>query len=123
MINAILIDDEKNALITLKNDLRTYCPEVDVQGEFIKAADALEFMKGKVPDVIFLDIDMPLMNGFDFVRCDRDWRNAGAFLLKQRADAGITLTPAAIQRLGEFLQRQIGQSHRHLNLPSQLARE
>jgi two-component system LytT family response regulator len=68
MIDAILIDDEKSALITLRNDLRAYCPEVNIQGEFTKAADALEQMKVKAPDVIFLDIDMPVMNGFDFVR-------------------------------------------------------
>jgi two-component system, LytTR family, response regulator len=68
MIDAILIDDEKSALITLRNDLRAYCPGVNIQGEFTKAADALDHMKAKVPDVIFLDIDMPVMNGFDFVR-------------------------------------------------------
>jgi two-component system LytT family response regulator len=68
MIDAILIDDEKSALITLRNDLRAYCPGVNIQGEFTKAADALEHMKRKAPDVIFLDIDMPVMNGFDFVR-------------------------------------------------------
>jgi two-component system, LytTR family, response regulator len=68
MIDAILIDDEKSALIALRNDLRAYCPAVNIQGEFTKAADALEHMIVKVPDVIFLDIDMPLMNGFDFVR-------------------------------------------------------
>jgi two-component system LytT family response regulator len=68
MIDAILIDDEKSALITLRNDLRAYCPGVKVQGEFTRAADALEYMVAKMPDVIFLDIDMPLMNGFDFVR-------------------------------------------------------
>ena len=68
MIDAILIDDENGALITLRNDLRAYCPGVNIQGEFTKAADALEQMKVKAPDVIFLDIDMPLMNGFDFVR-------------------------------------------------------
>jgi two-component system, LytTR family, response regulator len=68
MIDAILIDDEKSALITLRNDLRAYCPGVNIQGEFTKAADALEHMNGKVPDAIFLDIDMPVMNGFDFVR-------------------------------------------------------
>lgn len=68
MINAILVDDEKSALITLRNDLRAYCPEVSIQGEFTKAADALEHLTVKAPHVIFLDIDMPVINGFDFVR-------------------------------------------------------
>ncbi|HEX3934313.1 MAG TPA: LytTR family DNA-binding domain-containing protein [Puia sp.] len=68
MIDAILVDDEKSALITLRNDLRAYCPMVNIRAEFTKAADALDHMKEKAPDVIFLDIDMPVMNGFDFVR-------------------------------------------------------
>jgi two-component system LytT family response regulator len=68
MIDAILIDDEKSALITLRNDLRTYCPDVNILEEFTRAADGLEYMKVNMPDVIFLDIDMPLINGFDFVR-------------------------------------------------------
>jgi two-component system LytT family response regulator len=68
MIEAIIIDDEKGALITLSNDLQTYCPEVRVQATFTKAADALAHLKHTVPDIIFLDIDMPVMNGFDLVK-------------------------------------------------------
>ncbi len=59
---------KKALLITLRNDLRAYCPGVNIEGEFTKAAEALEHMKLKAPDVIFLDIDMPVMNGFDFVQ-------------------------------------------------------
>jgi two-component system LytT family response regulator len=68
MINAIIIDDEKNALITLRNDLQTYCTGLSIQAEFTKAADAVEYMQTHTPDVIFLDIDMPVMNGFDFIK-------------------------------------------------------
>lgn len=67
MIDAIIIDDEKSAIITLKNDLQTYCPDVNLQAVFTKAVDALGHLKSNSPHVIFLDIDMPVMNGFDFV--------------------------------------------------------
>lgn len=68
MINAIIIDDEKSAIIALRNDLAAYCPEVRIQGEFTRVADALVHIRELPPALIFLDIDMPVMNGFDFVK-------------------------------------------------------
>jgi two-component system, LytTR family, response regulator len=68
MIEAIIIDDEKKATIALKSDLETWCPDVRVQAVFTKASDALDFLQSHAPQVIFLDIDMPVMNGFDFVK-------------------------------------------------------
>ncbi|NNU33888.1 hypothetical protein HK413_06550 [Mucilaginibacter sp. S1162] len=53
MINAIIIDDENSAIITLKNDLLTYCPEVNVTQCFTRATDALEYVKTNKPDMIF----------------------------------------------------------------------
>ncbi len=68
MINAIIIDDEKSAIIALRNDLTAYCPAVRIAGEFTRVADALEHIRQHPPGLIFLDIDMPVMNGFDFVK-------------------------------------------------------
>lgn len=68
MINTIIVDDEKSAIIALRNDLAAYCPVVRIQGEFTRAADALEHIRQHPPGLIFLDIDMPVMNGFDFVK-------------------------------------------------------
>jgi two-component system LytT family response regulator len=68
MINAIIIDDEKHAIIALRNDLAAYCPQVGIQGTFTRAADALEHIREDPPDLIFLDIDMPVMSGFDFAK-------------------------------------------------------
>lgn len=68
MIDAIIIDDEKKAITALKNDLETWCPDVNVQAVFTKASDALTFLQSHTTQVIFLDIDMPVMNGFDFVK-------------------------------------------------------
>ena len=68
MIEAVIIDDENNAIIALKNDLQTYCAEVHVAACFTGGGEALKYVKSSPPDVIFLDIDMPAMNGFDFIR-------------------------------------------------------
>lgn len=68
MITAIIIDDERNAITTLMNDLAAFCPQVQVKQAFIRAEEALIFLRQHPVDVIFLDIDMPLMNGFDFVQ-------------------------------------------------------
>jgi two-component system, LytTR family, response regulator len=67
-INTIIVDDEKSAIIALRNDLTAYCPSVRIAGEFTRAADALEHIRQHPPGLIFLDIDMPVMNGFDFVK-------------------------------------------------------
>ncbi len=68
MIDAIIIDDEKKAITALKNDLETWCPDVQVLAAFTRAADALAFLESHSAQIIFLDIDMPVMNGFDFVK-------------------------------------------------------
>jgi two-component system, LytTR family, response regulator len=68
MMDAIIVDDEKKAITALKNDLETWCPDVRVLAAFTKASDALAFVQSHVPKIIFLDIDMPVMNGFDFVK-------------------------------------------------------
>jgi two-component system LytT family response regulator len=67
MIDAIIIDDEKNAVITLDNDIKMYCPEVNVAMRFTKPAEALAYLGTHATDIIFLDINMPVMNGFDFI--------------------------------------------------------
>ena len=58
-----------------------------------------------------------LQDGLDLLRRHGNRRNARPFLLQQRTHPGITRAPAAIQRLGQFHQRHVGQAHRHLHLP------
>ena len=67
MIKAILVDDEMHGLRTLSIHLADYCPQVEVLAKCSSAKSALEEIKEKKPDLVFLDIEMPVMNGFELL--------------------------------------------------------
>lgn len=67
MIRCILIDDEKNALEMMEWLLKTYCPGVEIVAMCNSAEQGIEAIHAHKPDVIFLDIEMPRMNGFDML--------------------------------------------------------
>lgn len=67
MIRCILVDDETNALEMMEWLLRTYCPEVEIAAMFSSAEEGIEAVRRLKPDVVFLDIEMPRMNGFDML--------------------------------------------------------
>jgi len=63
-LRAILIDDEESNLSSLKEKLHKHCPQVDIIGSFDNARAGKEAIETLYPDLIFLDIEMPVMNGF-----------------------------------------------------------
>ncbi|TMI84865.1 MAG: response regulator transcription factor [Bacteroidetes bacterium] len=67
MIRAILIDDEVHCLDTLSMLLSDYCPDVQVVERCMSAKQALVAIQRHQPALIFLDIEMPIMNGFDLL--------------------------------------------------------
>jgi len=67
MIRCILIDDERNALEMMEWLIKTYCPEVEIVHMCTSAQQGIESINAHKPDVIFLDIEMPRMNGFDML--------------------------------------------------------
>src|SRR4028119_618639 len=68
MIKAIIIDDEDHCRATLFMQLTRYCPEVSVVAECSSAAEGLKVIVEKSPDVVFLDVEMPHMNGFEMLQ-------------------------------------------------------
>jgi two-component system LytT family response regulator len=67
MIKAILVDDEIHGLETLAILLADYCPEIEVVDKCSSAKKALEAIEKTKPDLVFLDIEMPVMNGFELL--------------------------------------------------------
>ena len=64
ILRAILVDDELSSLQNLQSKLVEFCPDVEVVATAQKPEDAILFIRQHKPDVIFLDIEMPRMNGF-----------------------------------------------------------
>jgi len=67
-LKAILIDDEKGSLESLTFELREYCPDVEVIASCQDPKEGLRLVQKLSPDLLFLDIEMPGMNGFELLQ-------------------------------------------------------
>lgn len=67
MIKAILIDDEAHCLDTLDMLIEDHCKDMIVADRCMSGREALESVQKVKPDIVFLDIEMPSMNGFEFL--------------------------------------------------------
>lgn len=67
-LRAIIVDDEKHASETLKWELERGCPEVEVVAVFNQSVKAAEEIPSISFELLFLDVEMPKMNGFDLLR-------------------------------------------------------
>ncbi|MEL7535095.1 MAG: LytTR family DNA-binding domain-containing protein [Bacteroidota bacterium] len=67
MIKAIIIDDEEDARESLALALGKYCQQVEVVARCDGPLEGLEMIKKRDPDLVFLDVQMPHMSGFDLL--------------------------------------------------------
>ncbi len=67
MLTAIIIDDEANGRETLHSLIENYCPNTKVLGMGKSVEEGLMLVAEHKPDVVFLDVEMPFKNGFDFL--------------------------------------------------------
>jgi two-component system, LytTR family, response regulator len=68
MLRAILIDDEANSLSALQQKLIEHCPQVEIIGTYTKPAECIQAVNTLKPDIVFLDIEMPGINGFKLLQ-------------------------------------------------------
>jgi two-component system LytT family response regulator len=68
MIEAVIVDDEIKALQSLTWELTNFSGEIEVIASFTDPFKALEHLDKNTPDCLFLDIEMPTMDGFQFIQ-------------------------------------------------------
>jgi two-component system, LytTR family, response regulator len=68
MIKAVIIDDEEISMRALGEKIKKHCPDLEILKLFSKPIEALKEIEELRPDVVYLDIEMPQMNGFSFLK-------------------------------------------------------
>ncbi len=67
MYTAIVIDDEKNSSELLEWQITKYCPSLKIVAVCQSPKTGIEAIQKFKPDLVFLDIEMPQMTGFEML--------------------------------------------------------
>lgn len=128
MTSAILIDDEINALRMLEIEIKSAFPDLEILGMFQNPEEALIEVNRQLPDIVIIDIEMPQMNGIDFVARMKSPQSQVVFVTAYSEYAIKAIKANALDYLlkpidSEELQTAIRKAHDRLNTSeSQLER-
>lgn len=93
-LTAIIVDDELHGRENLKKIIETYCREIEILACADSVVNAKELVSIHNPDVVFLDINMPVLDGFDFLD-EYDDRNFMVVFVSAHEEFGINAVKAA----------------------------
>lgn len=68
MITAVIIDDEADGRDAIELAIKRYCPEVTVEGVYATPELGIKGIRQLKPSLVFLDVQMPQMSGFDVLQ-------------------------------------------------------
>lgn len=66
-LKTLIIDDEPDAVNFIRSIIAEYCPKLQVVGTAGSALEGAEAIREKDPELLFLDVEMPLGSGFDLL--------------------------------------------------------
>ncbi len=90
---ALIIDDEEDSRSNTRSMLQNYCPEIEVIGEASGGMEGKLKIQELKPHVVFLDINMPGMNGFQMLEGIYN-RDFCVIFLTAYSEHGITAVKA-----------------------------
>ncbi len=90
---AVIIDDEEDSRSNTRNMLENYCPEIEIVGEAASGPEGKLKIQELKPHVVFLDINMPGMNGFQMLEGIYN-RDFCVIFLTAYSEHGITAVKA-----------------------------
>ncbi|MCK0124919.1 LytTR family DNA-binding domain-containing protein [Gelidibacter sp. F2691] len=67
MVKAVIVDDEPKAIQSLTWELSNFSDDIKVVRTFTSPEDAIDYIDNSYFDCLFLDIQMPTMDGFQFL--------------------------------------------------------
>ena len=120
LLKAIIIDDEEFCQKNLAHILTEHCPEIDIVGYADSAQSALDEIKLKSPDLIFLDINIPGKSGLEVLEEIKE-RNFSVIVVTGEKEYGIqalkqdvidyVLKPLDEDELKEAVRKAVFKSH------------
>jgi len=66
-LKTIIIDDEPDAVDFISSIICEYCPGLEVAGKAYDISEGVQVIKDQLPDLVFLDVEMPHGTGFDLL--------------------------------------------------------
>ncbi|HEY5462325.1 MAG TPA: LytTR family DNA-binding domain-containing protein [Hanamia sp.] len=73
MINTVIIDDEPINISNLSQLLKVHCTEIIISASGSNAEEGEKIILKNKPDLVFLDIQMPVKNGFELLQSLQDY--------------------------------------------------
>jgi two-component system LytT family response regulator len=112
MIKTVVIDDEELCINALLSDIAAYCPDIEVVATASSGKDGMLAIQKHKPALVFLDVSMPWMNGFEMLELISDIQFRVIFVTAYDQYAIKALRLSAVDYLlkpidGEDLQKAV----------------